>query len=451
MPQPTILVVEDDPIMGESLVQRLQLEDYAADWARNLAEARDALRRRRYPLVLSDIRLPDGDGAGMLDMLRQRQSGCCPPVVFMTGYGTVDQAVRLVREGAWDYIQKPFDINDLMRRLHDWVQPEPDAQAWFGVSAAARALEQLVDRMATLDLPVLVQGASGTGKELIATRIHSQMQLHAGRALPMVAINCAAIAEGLLESELFGHEAGAFSGAQKRHAGVFEQAHGGVLFLDEIGDMPLPMQARLLRVLQDGNLRRVGGEKSIRVVVRLVCATHKPLERMAAEGQFRADLLFRIGGLPIYIPPLRDRPDDIAWLAHCRVDALNARSGQSMRLDPRFTGWACAQPWAGNVRELFAYLDRAYYLSRDCWVRWEQAAMPGTDPFPASAENAAHDAPAPLHDYLAQAERDYLARCLTESGGRMAATARQLGISRKTLWDKLRRHNIQSDDAADTH
>jgi DNA-binding NtrC family response regulator len=450
MPQSTILVVEDDPIMGESLVQRLRLEHYAADWAHDLSEARAALQRKRYPLVLSDIRLPDGDGAEMLDLLRKRQGSCCPPVVFMTGYGTVDQAVRLVREGAWDYIQKPFDINDLMRRLHDWVQPEADAATWFGVSAAAQALEQLVDRLAPLDLPVLVQGASGTGKELVATRIHTQMQKHAGRHLPFLAINCAAIAEGLFESELFGHEAGAFSGAQKRHLGLFEQAHGGVLFLDEIGDMPLAMQARLLRVLQDGTLRRVGGEKAIHVEVRLVCATHKPLERMAAEGQFRSDLLFRISGLPIYIPPLRDRPDDIVWLAHRRVDSLNVRNTQNKRLDPRFIGWACAQEWEGNVRELFAHIDRAYHLSRDCWVRWEQS-IPSAAPRAPSADSTAQNAPAPLHDYLAQVERDYLNRCLTESGGRMSATASQLGISRKTLWDKLRRHNLQSDDGADTH
>ncbi len=447
MTESTVLVVEDDPIMGESLVQRLRLEHYAAEWVRDLRQARVALQARLYPLVLSDIRLPDGDGGSLLTDMMQRYGGCCPPVVFMTGYGSVDQAVRLVREGAWDYIQKPFDVDMLMQRVREWVpRLQASPEAWLGVSPTATALERLIDRIAALDLPVLIQGESGTGKELVAQRIHSQMRpVQEGRtSRPLVAINCAAIPDGLMESELFGHEAGAFTGAQKRHAGVFEQADGGLLFLDEIGDMPLPVQAKLLRVLQDGQVRRVGSERGVQVSVRLVCATHKSLDKMVDAGSFRQDLLFRIGGVPIQIPPLRERPEDIDWLARRRVDALNAKTGQSRKLDPRFVGWAKIQPWEGNVRELFAALDRAYYFATDCWVRWEPSGAQATAEF---GNGAAHEQLKPsrqLGEYLAQCERDFLALCVSERGGRISETAIALGISRKTLWDKLKRYKIST-------
>ena len=441
---PAVLVVEDDPIMGESLQQRLRLEYYTVEWVRDLAEARAALQARLYPLVLSDIRLPDGDGGSMLATMMQRYGGCCPPLVFMTGYGSVEQAVRLVREGAWDYIQKPFDVNTLMQRIREWMSPGAQmSDVWFGISPAAQALERLIDRIAALDLPVLIQGESGTGKEVVAQHIHARMAAnHAGkRALPMVAVNCAAIHDGLLESELFGHESGAFTGAHKRHIGVFEQADGGVLFLDEIGDMPLAVQAKLLRVLQDGQVRRIGSEKNVHVSVRLVCATHKPLDKMVDAGTFRQDLLFRISGVPIHLPPLRERADDIAWLAHRHVEVLNAKTGQSKRLDPRSVTWAKVQPWEGNVRELFAVLDRAYHFATDCWVRWEQSGLPCSGNTPSHAPHA-HKAPAPLGDYLAQAERDYIAQTVSERGGKMAETAELLGISRKTLWEKLKRYKI---------
>lgn len=441
MSEPTVLLVEDDPIMGESLQQRLRLEHYAVDWVRDLHTAHNALQTRLYPLVLSDIRLPDGDGGSLLATMLQRYGGCCPPLVFMTGFGSVEQAVRLVREGAWDYIQKPFDVDALMQRIAEWMPPvPPQTDAWFGVSPAAQALERLIDRVAAFDLPVLIQGESGSGKEIVARHIHARMAQGAKAKLPFVAINCAAIHDGLFESELFGHEAGAFTGAHKRHLGVFEQADGGVLFLDEIGDMPLSVQAKLLRVLQDGQVRRLGGEKDVHVTVRLICATHKPLDAMVDTGSFRQDLLFRISGVPIHLPALRDRPDDLAWLAHRRVQELNARTGRGKRLDPRFISWAKLQPWEGNVRELFATLDRAYHFAPDCWVRWEHSGLPCS--IDHAAATAGQNALTPLGDYLAQAERDYLAQAVSARGGKMGETAQVLGISRKTLWEKLRRHNI---------
>lgn len=447
MTDPTVLIVEDDPIMGESLQQRLRLEHYDVDWVRDLGAARKALQARLYPLVLSDIRLPDGDGGSLLATMMQRYGGCCPPLVFMTGYGSVEQAVHLVREGAWDYIQKPFDVDALMRRIGEWLPAgSQDGDAWFGISPASQALEQLIDRIAALDLPVLIQGESGTGKELVAQHIHARMAVLPGarRDLPLVAINCAAIHEGLLESELFGHEAGAFTGAHKRHHGVFEQADGGVLFLDEIGDMPLSVQAKLLRVLQDGRVRRLGSEKDVHVSVRLVCATHKPLDKMVETGAFRQDLLFRISGVPIHLPPLRERGEDIAWLAQRRVQALNAKTGQAKRLDPRLVAWAKTQTWEGNVREFFAVIDRAYHFATDCWVRWERAGMPCAAPMVTSRADASFSAATPLGDYLARAERDYLAQAVSARGGKMAETAEMLGISRKTLWQKLKRHNLAS-------
>ncbi len=434
-----ILLVEDDPIMGESMSHRLQLERYPVEWVRDLCAARDSLRHRLYPLVLSDIRLPDGDGEQLLATMAERYGGCCPPVVFMTGFGSVDQAVRLVRGGAWDYIQKPFDLDTLMQRIREWIPPgTPRCDAWFGISEAAQALEQLIARVAQLELPVLIQGESGTGKEMVARRIHADMRKTRER-IPYVAINCAALSETLLESELFGHEAGAFTGASRRHAGVFEQAHGGVLLLDEIGDMPLGAQAKLLRVLQDGQVRRVGGEKALQVHVRLICATHKPLNQLVDAGAFREDLYYRISGLPIHLPPLRDRPDDTVWLAHRHVDELNARVGSCRRLDPRFAAWARLQPWSGNVRELFATVDRAYHLSADCWVRRERSNLPGTDSSRRGAEPVA-TGPEPLDRYIARVEHDYLEKCVSDNDGGITKTATALGISRKTLWEKLRRY-----------
>lgn len=444
-----ILLVEDDPIMGESLLERLKLEHYPVEWVRDLDQARRALDGKLYPLVLSDICLPDGDGESLLAAMTQRYGGCCPPVVFMTGYGSVAQAVRLVRDGAWDYIQKPFDVDLLMQRIHEWL-PFDDASsdAWFGVSPVSRALEQLIDRISTLDLPILIQGESGTGKEIVAQYIHTR--ICNGRAAkaspPFVAINCAAISEGLLESELFGHEPGAFTGACKRHVGVFEQANGGILFLDEIGDMPVNVQAKLLRVLQDGQIRRVGSEKTIQVAVRLICATHKPLDKLVESGKFRHDLFFRISGVPIHLPPLREREQDIAWLAQRHVDALNAKMGQSKRLDSQFIGWAKLQAWEGNVRELFATLDRAYHFSPDCWVRWERAGLPCSRGTPGQGLGANSD-PEPLEQYLARIERDYLKQCVSQNSGQMMKTADRLGISRKTLWEKLKRYKIGSQDS----
>ena len=435
-----ILLVEDDPIMGESMSHRLQLEHYGVEWVRNLSAARHSLQQRLYPLVLSDIRLPDGDGEQLLATMIERYGGCCPPVVFMTGFGSVEQAVRLVRAGAWDYIQKPFNLDTLMQHIRDWIAPGAQRDdAWFGISDAAQALEQLINRVANLQLPVLVQGESGSGKEMVAQRIHADMQARTHDRIPYVAINCAALSEGLLESELFGHEAGAFTGASRRHAGVFEQAHGGVLLLDEIGDMPLGAQVKLLRVLQDGQVRRVGAEKALQVHVRLICATHKPLDRLVESGLFREDLYYRISALPIHLPPLRDRSDDTVWLAHRRVDELNARCGSRRRLDPRFAAWARLQPWNGNVRELFATVDRAYHLATDCWVRRERSSLPGTDASRRGAEPVAPD-PERLDRYLARVEHDYLEKCVSDNAGGITKAATALGISRKTLWEKLRRY-----------
>ena len=319
----------------------------------------------------------------------------------------------------------------------------PDA--WFGVSPASRALEQLVDRIALLALPVLIQGESGTGKEVVAEHIHAHMAAQRpGKALPLVAINCAAISDDLLESELFGHEPGAFTGAAKRHIGVFEQAHGGILFLDEIGDMPANVQVKLLRVLQDRQIRRVGGEKTIQVEVRLICATHKPLDKLVEIGEFRQDLYFRIGGVPLHLPPLRERPDDIAWLAHRRVEVLNAKSALAKRVDPQFVACAKTQSWEGNVRELFSVIDRAYHFSPDCWVRWTRSGLPCA--WSASMDEPAVDAQnsGRLGSYLSRIEQDYLRKCLSENDGQIAKTANILGISRKTLWEKLKRPNISA-------
>ena len=303
---PTIAVVEDDPIMGESLVERLSLEGYRPIWLTTGAEAMAVLRGRRPDLLVCDIRLPDMTGEELFQHLLPQLGGT--PVVFMTGFGDIGQAVRLVRAGADDYLTKPFAVDEFLGRVAELLRSRGigagGAEAALGTSPAIRQVEQLLRRVADVDSTLLLTGESGVGKEVAACFVHRVSRRAQG---PLMAVNCAAVPADLMDSEVFGHERGAFTGAHALHRGYAERAADGVLFLDEVGEMPLPVQAKLLRLVQERVFFRVGGEKALPFSARLVCATNADLEQRVREGTFRRDLFYRLNVIPVVIPPLRDR------------------------------------------------------------------------------------------------------------------------------------------------
>ncbi len=434
-----ICLVEDDPIMGESLASRFELEGLSVRWHKTVAEARDAIKSEDYGLVLSDIRLPDGNGDALFEELR-KSSCLLPPFVFITGHGDLKRAVSLLKLGAADYLTKPFDVDLLLERVQQLLHPHLAAQGAdraLGISASMRQLDELIQRVAPMDISVLITGETGVGKEVVARRIHDL-----GRGGPFYAVNCAAIAEGLVESELFGHEKGAFTGAGRTHKGVFERARGGTLFLDEIGDMPLPMQARLLRVLQERSITRVGGETSIEVDVRLLCATHQDLERRAADDSFRKDLLYRINVVHLHIPPLRERAEDILWLSQRFLGHWSINQGQPRKhLDPEAELALLEHRWPGNVRDLRHTLERACIFSNDSVIRQQDLFPAQTGQAPRVSKTADHT----LQTYLRACEKRYIEHCLQAHDGRIGETAEDLGISRKALWEKMRRLEIDSD------
>jgi len=439
---PQLCLIEDDSIMGESLMDRFRLEGFEVDWHRRMADARLALARRRYDAVISDIRLPDDDGGQVfLDLLDQGDASLrLPPFVFITGYGAIDRAVELMKAGAADYVTKPFDLDRLVERMQTLCERREDIhdRPELGVSAAMQRIAAAMPRLAAQAATLLITGESGVGKEHVARLFQRHLcgSIDAAASRPFVAVNCAALPESLMEAELFGYERGAFTGANRAKRGVFEQADGGVLFLDEIGDMPLAMQAKLLRVLQDRQVVRVGGQGGTKVDFRLICATHRDLKSMVGQGAFREDLYYRIDVIHLRIPPLRERREDITHYLREFVCDFNRRHLQEpRRLDARTESLLLRYAWPGNVRELKNAVERACILS--------PTALLSPDVFfsdPLRDETPA--APAlsrSLAVYLQAVEREFIQDALHEHDGQIGRTAEALGISRKNLWERMRR------------
>jgi two-component system, NtrC family, response regulator AtoC len=425
-----VCLIEDDPIMGEALVQRLELEGFAVVWHRTGRDGMGALAAGRADLAVIDVNLPDLSGADLFARLLEERV-CLPPSLFITGYGTIEDAVRLLKLGAADYLTKPLDPTALIEKLRtlagsSGTHGDASGDDPLGVSPTMRHLAAELARMARhSETPVLICGESGVGKEVVARHLH---RLQCPDA-PFVAVNCAALPETLIEAELFGHEKGAFTGAERRRAGVFEQAGRGILFLDEIGDMPLALQSRLLRVVQGRRLTRIGGSEPVEVAARLVCATHRNLAALVREGRFREDLFYRVRVLEIEIPPLRERPEDILRLAERFVAAYGRRVPQERRVLTAGDRERLLQhSWPGNVRELQHTLERACILGQG-----ERLAL-----------DVARDLP-PEMGLKAQAqasERSAIEAALAEQDFNMTATAARLGISRKTLWQKMKRYGV---------
>jgi two-component system response regulator HydG len=437
-----IALIEDDPIMGESLQRAFELEGWTTQWWQTGGDALDGLQSTCPDLVLCDIRLPDMSGEQVFRAANQRSMA--PPFIFMTAFGQIDQAVSLVRAGAYDYLTKPFDLPPLFQRARDILaaRPSPHSEGVLGVSPQMRQIEGLLRRISGRSLPVLITGETGTGKEVSARFLH---QISPAASDPFMAVNCAAIPAELLESEVFGHERGAFSGAHQRHLGYAERARGGTLFLDEIAAMPLALQSKLLRVLEDRSFHRVGGETSVPLKARIVCATSENLGEQVRLARFREDLLYRINTVTIEIPPLRERASDVPWLLS-RYFAANApQAGSALRgISSIAEDAALGHAWRGNVRELRNRVERAVALATGPWL------MPA-DLFPELRERLfnALDPILPLAAVRDAAERRQIERVLKETGWHITEAARHLGISRTTLWEKMRRHGIVTGDASE--
>ncbi|WBV44949.1 sigma-54 dependent transcriptional regulator [Pseudoroseomonas cervicalis] len=430
----SVLLIEDDAVLGESLLQRLTLEGVETRWARSLAEAEAQLRRHRPGLIVCDMRLPDGSGEALLARLMPDLGGT--PVIVVTAYGDVAQAVRLLRAGADDYVEKPFPpqlLIDKLATLSGWVPPPPPPPGEAGwQSPSMQALRRQLLKLAGVDTTVLLAGESGAGKEVAARLLH-EAGPRAGR--PFQAVNCAAIPAELLESTIFGHERGAFTGAAQRQAGLAERAGEGTLFLDEVAELPAPAQAKLLRLLQERRFARLGGREELPLRARVLAASNADLRARVAEGRFREDLYYRLGVVELAVPPLRQRPEDVEGLAAHFLGHFATGLGRAApALAPAARDALLAHDWPGNVRELRNRIERALVLT-------EGGGLGAADLFP---ERGAEEARLPsLAEARDAAEAGHIRRVLARCGGRIGDAAQLLGISRTTLWDRMRRLGLR--------
>jgi DNA-binding NtrC family response regulator len=448
--QRSVLVVDDDAAMREMLTSLLAEAGIRAQTAKTAEDAMEALRNAEFDAVLSDIRMPGKSGYDLIGELRELRPET--PVILMTAFGSLDSAVEALRAGAYDYITKPFkrpavlasleraferrELERENRRLRRAVDHTTSFGDLIGTSPPMRDIFALIRKVADSQASVLITGESGTGKEVVARTIHFT---GARGPRPFVPVNCTAIPEGLLESELFGHVRGAFTGAHTSKRGLFEEANGGTLFLDEIGDMGPSLQAKLLRVLQDREIRRVGGTQSIKVDVRIITATNKELHHEIEEGRFRKDLFYRLNVIPVDIPPLRERPEDIPILAEA---FLRKHAGdEERRLTPSALQRLLHCHWEGNARELENVIERGLALTDGPEIRAEDLPLPDGDsesPVVKLAEGLM-EMGAERQLTLRELEDLYIAEILRRTGGNKVRAARVLGINRRTLYRREER------------
>jgi two-component system, NtrC family, response regulator AtoC len=443
-----ILIVDDERNIRESIQRLFEIEGVAAATACDGRAAVAQLSEQAFDAVVLDLRMPRMDGQQLLEWIRGE--GLRTPVVMISALGEVKDAVKALKSGADDYLIKPFDPAELIRRVRFVVTARKrdnlveagartvaGASRLIGDSASTCALRRSIDKIAAGDSTVLITGESGSGKEVVAREIHSRS---AAAAEPFVAINIGGIHEHLIESELFGHEKGAFTGAETRKSGLFELAGSGTIFLDEVGEMPLPLQVKLLRVIQERKSRRLGGTRDIPIEARILSATNRDIETLVREGRFREDLYYRINVVRIAVPPLRARLEDVPLLAGFLLSRLSARMGRPRsRIAPDALEALSAYPYPGNVRELENILERALIYCEDDEIRAADLALgrPSSravlaDPYHAGAGSTSLD----------DVEREAIARVLAGNGGNRTRAARELGISRRTILNKIKRYGI---------
>ena len=438
-----LLVVEDDELMRITVVDHLRDQGWQVDEADNGNAALEAIERQRYDLIVSDIRMPGLHGEALLAevMCRAPQTD----MIMMTAHGSTEHAVSCLKQGAADYILKPFDLDDLSCRISRLLDIQAiknrcvsleascgQRQPLIGSSPAMQRVLKLISQVSQSDATVLIHGESGTGKELVAAAIHYESR-RAPR--PYIRVNCAAIPDGLLESELFGHEKGAFTGADRATTGKFELADQGTILLDEIGDLPVALQVKLLRVLQEREIERVGGQNPRPVDVRVLCATTRDLAAAVSRGEFREDLYYRLQVIPLEVPPLRDRKGDVAELAAHFLTRFGEERGTRFDMTGEVRQALENYAFPGNVRELRNLLERVTVLATSptiqLWdlpveIRGDQVADPGIEQ------------ECSLAAAVAGAERDCIRRALQQTSGNKTAAAEILGISRKNLWEKMK-------------
>jgi len=439
-----ILIVDDETIVRESLGDWFRHDRHHVDVVESAREALRLVARKHYDIALVDIKMPGMDGLELQERLVAAEPDLT--IILMTAFASVESAVKAMKAGAYDYIVKPFDPDDLSMLVHRAaehrslraenlrlkksleavVAPPP----LHGDSPAMKHVLDLVATVAVSDTTVLITGESGTGKELVARAIHATSSR---RYNPMVVVNCGALPEGILESELFGHEAGAFTGARARHKGKFEAAEGGTVFLDEIGEVSPKVQVELLRVLEEKAVTRLGGNTPVPVDFRVIVATNRDLQAAIRAGEFRDDLYWRLNVVNIHIPPLRERPDDILLLAeHFLARFTQAMNRKPMRLSPEALDAMIAYPWPGNVRELQNAIERAVVVGQGEVVRTEDLPLRVT-------ETVNGDGPGSL----SEAERVHIRSVLDASGWNISRAARILEIDRVTLYNKIRKYELK--------
>jgi DNA-binding NtrC family response regulator len=443
-----VLIIEDDEIMRVTLEDSLKANDYEVRSFEKGSDGQIAFYDDNFSLVITDVRLPDMTGLDIMKMIKENDGKI--PVIIMTAFGTIKDAVEAMKLGAYDYITKPFSLDEfnmIVERAfevktlrEDNIRLRRDLSSCYsspniiGESAEIEKVFEFVGKVSQTDSTVLISGESGTGKELVASTIHYQSKR---RNRPLIKVNCAAFPDNLVESELFGYEKGAFTGAAKRKPGRFERADKGTIFLDEVGDLPSTVQIKLLRVLQDGSFERLGGTDALKVDVRVVAATNKKLEEAVKRGEFREDLYYRLNVIPISVPALRERRDDIPLLIGHFLDIYNRRFGKRIILKSEAVTDLMGYDFPGNVRELENIIERCVALSTDTSTFQEN--------LPSHILKKQKDKPAEatLSDVSAYAEKEHILKVLKSTKGNRTKSAEILGISRKTLWEKVKSYNIE--------
>lgn len=449
-----LLVVDDEKGIRDALVQVFEYEGHMVQSVGDGPDALDAATEFRPDVIFLDVKMPGMDGLDVLDRLREEDPGAL--VIMISGHGNIDTAVDATRKGAYDFLEKPLDTDRLLVTLkralelkgltHSMEALRSSVESRYeivGTSFQIRQVLERLERVAAADARVLVTGENGTGKELVARAVHRLSQRADG---PFVEVNCAAIPSELIESALFGHIKGSFTGAVADRAGKFEQAHEGTLFLDEIGDMSLAAQAKVLRALEQGVVTRVGGSKSIEVDVRVIAATNKDLAEEIAEGRFREDLFYRLNVVPIHIPPLRERPDDIPMLVQHFVDLMISTARVTPR---RFSDGAverlCGLPWPGNVRELRNTVERLMILSPGQSVEVSDVDLLASGRTPSAGLGAEFLHADTFADFKERAERAFILQKLRENDWNVAETARRVDMPRSNLYKKIEKFGLVRD------
>ncbi len=460
----TVLVVDDDPDICQALEMILRYEGFEVWTAQNGRQALARLEKeqalgRRAELVLTDVKMPDMDGLALLERVREQAEP--PAVVMISGHGDVATAVDAVRRGALDFLEKPLDQNRVLVALQNALRQTRLAkenrglrralsERWelLGQSEPMRRLRSEVARIAASDAPVLITGENGTGKEVVARNLHLASAVSGG---PFVPVNCAAIPSELIESELFGHEKGSFTGAHERRIGHFEAAHGGTLFLDEIGDMPLAAQAKVLRALETHEITRVGGSKPIPIEIRVVAATNADLAQAVEAKSFRVDLFYRLNVVPLRVPVLRERAQDVPLLVRHFLSAIAARTGRRPReIEPAALEFLRGLPYPGNVRQLRNLLEAAHVLAEDVITRADLERIlengPGLGTRAAPSSDHGTDEPyraETFEDFKERSEALFFRLKLAENEGNVKRTAERLGMQRSHLYKKLDRFHLK--------